>query len=220
MGASMKILCVSASNSRKKNDDSVSYNVLKRVKSGIEQKSDNEVELLSLSEYNIKPCNLCGECSKTKSCVYDIDFNEVLQQIKQVDRILFVVPHYSPIPSKLIAIFEKINEITYATWLSDSNFVSPVNGKAFTVIGHGGMTETPDVLAYYQETIVKPVSRTLISLGMIQIKPEYGDSCSDVFGLLNDNCLKSLGGKVFPDIFIDWERVEARIEPLIELLIR
>lgn len=216
----MKILCVSASNSRKNNEDSVSYNVMARVKKSIETKGDHEVKLLSLRDYDIAPCQLCGDCSKTEKCTFDSGFNEVLHHMKNVDRMLFVVPHYSPIPSKLIALFEKINEITYAGWLNDSSYISPVQGKGVAVIGHGGMTESPEVLTYYQEAIVKPVSRTLMSLGLKPIKPEPTDSPSDVFGLLNDGCLMNVDGQIFPEIIIDWDRVAARIEPLVDALVR
>lgn len=212
----MKILCISASNSRKNNEESVSYNVMARVKKSIETKGDHEVKLLSLKDYDIAPCQLCGDCSKTEKCTFDGGFNEVLHHMKHVDRMLFVVPHYSPIPSKLIALFEKINEITYAGWLNDPSYISPVQGKAFAVIGHGGMTESPEVLTHYQEAIVKPVSRTLMSLGLRPIKPESADSPADVFGLSNDACLKSVHGQIFPDIIIDWDKVEARLEPLID----
>lgn len=215
----MKYLCIAASNSRKPVEESVSYRVCEAAKSLIEREDDaaqREVTCVSLKSFDFNPCTLCGTCAETGLCPQDSEFNRMLSAIISADRLLFVVPHYSPLPSKLMILFEKLNEQAYAGWLKNPDYQSPVQGKKFAVIGHGGMTETPAVLKYYHETLVMPVARTLKSLGMTEAVDHQQGSQMTVFGLLNDECLQTNDGQLFPDILLDVPRITKRIEPLIQ----
>lgn len=223
----MNILCLSASNSRKAVEDSVSFKVCQIAARQLETSSQPmesqgrsaealQVEIASLQHFDLLPCSLCGHCAETGSCVSNPDFNALFERMRLADKLLFVVPHYSPLPSKLMALFEKINEIAYAGWLKDPSTVSPLADKPFAVIGHGGMTETPEVLSYYQEAILKPVSRTLRSLGLHWCAGEHFEGA--VFGLSSDSCLKALPEAIFPDILIEEDRIAMRIQPVIQAL--
>lgn len=219
----MKVLCIAASNSRKAVEESVSYKVCRLAEAQIAASNSNGnylTESISLKNYDLKTCSLCGACAETGKCPEDTAFNTLLEKMAQADRLLFVVPHYSPFPAKLMVLFEKINEQSYAGWLKDPSFVSPVQGKSFEVIGHGGMTETPEVLAYYQEAIVKPITRTLKSLGLTHTPLPEGAENSNVFGLLNDDCLQQTPVAFFPNILLDEPRIAARIAPAVEALIK
>lgn len=219
----MKVLCIAASNSRKAVEESVSYKVCRLAEAqiaAVDDSTDYMTESISLKNYELKVCTLCGACAETGLCPEDSAFNTLLEKMAQADRLLFVVPHYSPFPAKLMILFEKINEQSYAGWLKDAHYASPVQGKSFEVIGHGGMTETAEVLAYYQEAIVKPLIRTLKSLGLKQTPQPDGAENSNVFGLLNDDCLQQTVDTFFPSIVLDESRIAARIAPVVNALIR
>lgn len=218
----MKVLCIAASNSRKDVEESVSFKVCRMAEAQIAEANqcyDYLTESISLKNFDLKVCTLCGACAETGLCHEDSAFNTLLEKMSLADRLLFVVPHYSPFPTKLMILFEKINEQSYAGWLKDPKFVSPVQGKSFGVIGHGGMTETSEVLAYYQEAIVKPIARTLKSLGLKHMPLPVGAENSNVFGLLNDDCLQQTEGAFFPNIVLDETRIAARIAPVVNALI-
>lgn len=219
----MKVLCIAASNSRKAVEESVSFKVCRLAESQIADANngfDYLTESISLKNFDLKVCTLCGACAETGFCPEDSAFNTLLEKMSQADRLLFVVPHYAPFPAKLMILFEKINEQSYAGWLKDTNFVSPLQGKPFVVIGHGGMTETSEVLAYYKEAIVKPLTRTLKSLGLKHMPVTDGAENNEVFGLLNDDCLQQKAGVLFPSIVLDETRVAARIAPVVNVLIK
>ena len=108
-------------------------------------------------------------------------------------------------------IFEKMNEIAYGRWLTSPQLESPFLNKSFAVIGHGGMAETDKVLSYYHETLVKPVSNTLKSLGFQPLMDNEGKEMNVVFGLRDENALQRVAGSVFPDILLDESRIEERI---------
>jgi multimeric flavodoxin WrbA len=217
----MLITCISASNTKLMGENSTSTKVcgLKEDIIRKDYKEGIEVNTVSLVNYNFKSCILCGSCAKTNTCVYDEDFNEIYSKMGKSDGVFFVVPHYSPIPSKLIMIFEKINEIMYAGWINDQNFTSPITQKAVGVIGHGGCPENDEILKYYHDNLIAPVARTLKSLSFNVIGVDEEFKYGAAFGLRDKNCYEKVENSVFPGIIQDWDHIEKRIRPLVKNVI-
>lgn len=165
----MKIACISASNTNLAEGESTSIMVCNRIKDIIHTKiqDDIEVEVIALKDYDIKPCILCGACYKNGLCIYDEEFNRLMKILETVQGMFLVVPHYSPIPSKLLMIFEKVNEITYAGWINNQSYQSPFHNIRVGIIGHGGMVENESNLKYYHDYLITPVANTLKSLSFI-----------------------------------------------------
>lgn len=213
----MIVTCLSASNTKSKGKDSASTKVCEIIRDIIieEYDKDIDVNVVPLMDYDIKSCNLCGKCSKDMNCVCDNDFNKLFKELSKSDKLFLVVPHYSPIPSKLIVMFEKINEILYGGWIKDKNFKSPLSKKLVGIIGHGGMPESEDVLNYYHKNLVTPISQTLESLSLktVGLNEKYPKGV--VFGLKDDTCIKEAKNEVFPQIIHDWQVIKDRIKPLV-----
>ena len=173
-------------------------------------------ETVALMDYDLKPCILCGSCAKNTICVYDDNFNKILNKLVQSDAIFFVVPHYSPIPSKLLMVFEKLNEISYGGYLESKDFVMPTARKPVGIICHGGCEESVEVLNYYYERLVKPIGATLKSLGFDVIGADEQHPYGITFGLKDDSCIVPVNNEIFPEIVHDWNVIEERITPLIK----
>lgn len=217
----MKILCISASNTQHRGLNSTSVKVCSLIeKIVVEMYSDAEIEILTLMNQRIKFCLLCGDCGEEGLCPYDKDFNEIYARMKDADRLFLVVPHYSPIPSKLLALFEKINEITYANMLKIPQFESPLNGKVAGIVGHGGMAESPESLQYYHEALIKPIANTLKTCGFRVVGLDQDFPLGAPFGLEDDSCIQPRADAAFPDIMQNWELIEKRIRPLIENVLK
>lgn len=216
-GNKMRLTCVSASNTRLSSDKSTSINVCNKIKEIIlrETKEEAIIDIIPLRDYDIKPCNLCGACSKAGYCIYDEDFNKLLKILQATQGIILVVPHYSPIPAKLIMIFEKMNEITYAGWLNNPDYQTPFNNKSIGIIGHGGMVENEEILRYYHDHLITPVALTLkaLSFNVIKMNDEFPNGVT--FGLSDDSCLKKVDNSIFPEIIQDWTLIEERIKPFV-----
>jgi len=197
-----------------KKDESASTKVCNLIEELID--SDKfDITILPLVNYDLKACHLCGDCSLSQRCSYDKNFNKIYEKIIESDYIFFVVPHYSPIPSKLLIVFEKINEILYSAYLKNSEFLSPNKETRVGVIGHGGMVENEKTLKYYHDQLVTPISNVLrsLSFNVIGVNDDFPNG--SVFGLNNGNCLVMNDEKVFPDIIQDYDMIKTRIEPLI-----
>jgi multimeric flavodoxin WrbA len=199
------------------NDKSASTKVCNLIKDTIltDYKENMSVDVVPLMDYDLKPCILCGACMKTGRCVQDEEFNKLLVTLENADGFFIVVPHYSPIPAKLLMVFEKINEIMYANWLNNPQYQSPLNNKPVGIIGHGGMTESKENLKYYHDNLITPVANTLkaLSFRIIKLNETYPNGAP--FGLKDDSCLKNVKDNIFPEIIQDWSTIEDRIKPLI-----
>ncbi len=214
----MKILCVSASNTKRMGENSASTKVCHLISDLIIQEfnSTTEVETIALAAYDLRTCNLCGDCSSTNKCLYDADFNLLYDKLAKADAIFWVVPHYSPIPAKLIICFEKINEISYASWSKNSRYRTPFHHKVTAVIGHGGMPESAEVLQYYHDKLVAPVADILTSLSFHIVPGNHLLPKGVAFGLADGNCIVKAEQKVFPDIIQDYTMIRERVRPLVK----
>ncbi|MDP4090725.1 MAG: NAD(P)H-dependent oxidoreductase, partial [Bacillota bacterium] len=186
----MKITCISASNTRAKGDKSTSIRVCNLIKEIVlkEPQCPVTVDVIPLMDYEVKPCILCGACFKEGHCVQDEEFNRILEALVEAQGIFLVVPHYSPIPAKLIMVFEKINEILYARWINDQAYQSPFLNKPVGIIGHGGMVENEKSLQYYHDRLITPVADTMRSLSFKVIGLDEGFLNGAAFGLKDDSC--------------------------------
>lgn len=218
----MKIACISASNTYSKGCESTSTMLCDLIGQLIKRDHDTNtaIAVVPLVDYDIKSCRLCGACAKDGQCIYDEDFNKVLFEISAADAVFWVVPHYSPIPSKLLAVFEKINEIVYANWLINTEYKAPIANKPTGIIGHGGMVENEKVLKYYHDNLITPVANTLRSLSFNVIGLEGSFKNGVAFGLKDEGCIKTVPNAVFPEIIQDWAHIEYRVSPLVEKVIK
>lgn len=64
------------------------------VASGLLKKSANSVEFIHLNTLHISPCQACGGCNASGTCVIDDDMNELYQKTDDADRLFFVSPVY------------------------------------------------------------------------------------------------------------------------------
>jgi len=95
-------------------------------------------EIIELKNRLIQPCTGCGGCFNSHRCVADDDFNNIYTKLIGADVVLIVSPHYAPIPAKLAALLEKMEQITYLRWGRDTSYQSEVFGTPTGVISHGG----------------------------------------------------------------------------------
>ena len=94
--------------------------------------------MIELKNHTIHPCTGCGGCYESRRCLVDDNFNYIYSEIIESDVIFIISPHYAPIPAKLAASLEKMEQITFLHWVKDNSYQSEVFGKITGVISHGG----------------------------------------------------------------------------------
>ena len=64
------------------------------VVSGIEQRPDATVEFIRLNDLRISPCQGCGGCNKTSTCVIKDDMTALYEKVDSCDHLILVSPIY------------------------------------------------------------------------------------------------------------------------------
>lgn len=210
----MNIVCVSAANIEPARETSASVRACKIIRDLLAARAPQaRVEIIPLIDYEMKPCRMCGQCIPAGRCVRDAAFNQVFERLATADGIFFVVPHYAPLPSKLMILFEKMQEIAYLSWCADPEYRFPLHDRPVGVIGHGGQEQNDAVLAYYQRMIVDPVAAALAGVSMRVIGADEARPRGVAFGIRS---LIKRPDSLFVDIQHDWDAVRNLVTPLVE----
>jgi len=214
----MLITCISASNVKSMKDSSASTKACTIVRDIINENSNEEVKVnvIPLVEYDFKPCTMCAECCEKGKCINDESFNEIYSMLQQSDGIFLVVPHYAPIPSKLMMIMEKLQEFCFIGYCKDNNSHFSLRNKPVAIIGHGGQQTGEPVLKYYKKAILDLVANSLagVSMKIIGVNDEWPNGVT--FGL-KDMVMSE--GNVLPSMVHDWDNIRKVIEPLVNNLL-
>lgn len=108
----MKILVISGSHRSKQ----ATYGLAEQFAQKLQGKGAIEVEICELANLNLHSCCGMSACTEqdNKRCVNKKDdFNTLFDQMVASDAILFLVPKYSPYPSKVMAVIERLMAISW-----------------------------------------------------------------------------------------------------------
>jgi hypothetical protein len=212
----MKFVCISAANIEVARNHSASVRTCQLAGSILAFECPGaSIEVVPLIDFDMKPCRMCGECVEFLRCTRDTAFNRVFEKMMSAQGLLVVVPHYAPLPSKLMMLLEKMQEMAYLGWCNDeTNFRFPLSGVPIAIIGHGGQT-APEALEYYQRTLVEPVAGAFAGCGLRIVGAGAQASHGVSFGIQS---LKKVPGSIFVDIQHDWDDIRGRITPLVKNL--
>lgn len=219
MEKTIKLACISAANIEVARNNSASVRTCEMIRDMVQSSSPSiEVEIISLIDYEMNACRMCGNCLKTQRCIRDEAFNHVLEKMIAADGIFLVVPHYAPLPSKLMMLCEKMEEIAFLGWCADQNYQFPLAKKPVGIIGHGGQPTSDEVVAYYKRMVVEPVAMALAAVSMHVIGAGAGedDRRGVAFGIKS---IAKRPNSAFVDIQHDWSDIHERISPLVSSVV-
>lgn len=211
----MKILCISAANILPARQHSASTRACEIIRDqAVALDPSITIEILPLIDYEMKPCRMCGDCLPTLCCCRDDAFNQVHAQMQSSDAIFLVCPHYAPIPSKVMILLEKLEEMAYLKWSQDNAYRGPLAGKPIGIVAHGGQTE--EALSYYKTALLDPLANAFASIQMRVVGANEGWPNGVAFGIQG---LTLPPGSIFVEIQHDWEEIRARLQPLVRNVI-
>jgi multimeric flavodoxin WrbA len=211
----MKVLCVSASNIEAARERSTSTRTCELVAHQLQTEFGDwvEVDILRLMDYELNPCRMCGKCFESLHCPYDPAFNEIFERLRAADAAFIVSPHYTPIPSKLVMLFEKLEEMVYLRTGVDPAYRFVLYGKPVGIIAHGGQHDDDGrALAYYKSALLDPIATALSAAQMKVIGAGEDWPYGVAFGVQE---IRLPRGSIFLDILHDWDMVLERISPLV-----
>ena len=207
----MKILCISASNVEPARDQSASTRTCELIREMIQVDSDVQVDTLRLIDYEMTPCRMCGKCFETGNCVQDLAFNYVYQSLADADAVFVVCPHYAPLPSKLMMMLEKMEEICYLNWCQNQKYQTIVFEKPIGLVAHGG--QPTQAASYYKIALLDPLALAYSSIQMKVVGAGEQAPKGVVFGVKD---LRLDPDSIFVEIGHDWEDIRSRLTPLVK----
>ena len=200
-GIAMNIGVISGSNVSTSGSESISIKTCETVVRKLaERRVDHTAEVVDLRDYDLRSCRMCEGCSEDLNCPMDPDFNSLWNKVRAFDGLIIVCPHYAPIPSKLIIMLEKFEELFYIQYCTGKGSVFPLAGKKVGIIAHGGMTEGYEKL--YYENMLRPLTNVFCSMGMKVVNA--GSEKTLCFGAVG---YENSETKVTPDILHDFARI-------------
>lgn len=124
--------------------DGNSYLILREALEGLEA----ETQIIQLAEANVEWCDACGLCKSTMKCVIEDDVESIFSKMKEADAVIISTPRYLPIPSKLMALIERIASLYHFCSEVDPHFRFPLEGKPFglIVVSAGGGRQALEAL--------------------------------------------------------------------------
>ncbi|MGB9683553.1 MAG: flavodoxin family protein [Candidatus Bathyarchaeales archaeon] len=175
----MKILGLVGSQRKNANSYLILNEALKRC--------NVKAEMVQLAEIRIEYCNACGLCKDTMKCVIDDDVDFIIDKIVKSDAVIFSVPRYLPVPSKFMALIERIGALYHYKLEADPHFHSPLEGKPFglVVVSAGGGRQALEALKEIAFQIIhcwhmKPViTDSYPYLGVLAKGEEIGEVLED-----------------------------------------
>jgi len=207
----MKILCISASNVEPARDRSASTRTCELIRELIHAECNAQVDILRLLEYEMTPCRMCGKCFEAGKCVRDEAFNKIYESLAEADAVFVVCPHYAPLPSKLMMLLEKLEEICYLNWCQNQNYQTVVFGKPIGLVAHGGQPSS--AASYYKTALLDPLALAFSSVQMVVVAADEQSPHGVVFGIKN---LRQIPDSIFVEIEHDWKDIGSRLSPLVK----
>lgn len=208
-----KAVCISASNMADSGKQSISYRICELIRK-ILDKDQVICTILDLREYELIPCNGCGQCYEGGECGRDRDFNHVYEMLAQADWCFIVSPHYAPVPAKLCMLLEKMEQITFLRWWKDESYHSKLYGKLAGIISHGGGEKW--AMDSYKAMVNDTIANALDTVQM-KVVP-FNSKWDTGIALSVKNVRKEDG--IFPVQEYDWEMMEESLYNYVEVVVQ
>ena len=155
----MQIVCISSSNIKHAGQNSTSLKACKLICEIFVEKTccDVKTEIITLADYEPKPCIGCGACFYKDKCVHDNEFNRIYSILCKADALFVISAHYAPIPSKLAMLLEKVEQIAFLKRFNDESYRSRYLKTCWNY-AHG---EVRKKYKYYIEPVINTIWNAL-----------------------------------------------------------
>ena len=209
--ASMSLAIISASHYAGSGSASISLRAANLLKARLESdQPDRAVSVIDLRLFGVQSCVMCGDCASHPRCSRDVPFNDLLEVIRHQDELALIVPVYAGLPSRLVILMEKLQEMFWLRYSRNARTSEILRASRVGILAHGGQTEGFE--EHYQASVIGPLSKCFHALGLAVLNDTApGPICFGVSGY------ESSGGEQFPRSTHDMAAVGAAVDGLAEL---
>ena len=151
--------------------------IIKEALSAAEEEGA-EVELIRLTDYQLKPCNACGTCHDTKNCSIKDDSEKIYKMIVKADGLILGSPSYfQGVTAQMKTFIDRIGFLCLSRGRKD--FEGKV-GAAIAVARRSGLSSTYNQMVMFLTAVkmIIPSGGRVLSVGR-----EKGDVSRDKEGI-------------------------------------
>jgi|GEM_PF-4490586 len=114
------------------------------------------VEVVCLADCRLESCTVCYDCAGSGRCRRPDDFDRLYDRCRSADAVLFVVPYYAPVPSKLAAFLERLMAVTIAPIVTGGEAARafPLQGKWCGVLSFSQVRTQGPVAGFIRDALV------------------------------------------------------------------
>ncbi len=167
-GCLMKVVAFHGSPRVEGNTETLLREALKAI-----SESACETKLFSLNDMNIKPCQDCGGCDDTGTCIINDDMNDIYQAIREADRIVLASPiFFFGLSAQVKIMIDRCQAFWCEKYILKRPIPAGPHGRKGLLLLVGGMKKEIGVqcaeatAAAFFRTISVPEHRTLSFLGI------------------------------------------------------
>ena len=160
----------------------------------IRKHKEHKFDFIKMSETKIEGCVSCEQCGKTGKCILPENpndkFQNVLIRLVNADVILVISPIYSPYPSRLVALMERLLSISYFGF-TIGKIERPLKNKQVAIICYGSskIEDEKQMKLLFQKYLMDEYSFTEINYKYINRidnpNDKYANVCEYVDNVLN-----------------------------------
>jgi multimeric flavodoxin WrbA len=175
--------------------------------------NDLRGEVVALVDKRIEPCIGCAGCVGSGLCTISDDFGSIYAAMKTADALIFVSPHYAPIPAKLCALLERVESIAFLNRWNNPDWPSPLLGKPCALVGHGGAAGD-EMQKFYNDVVLIPLKNALgypVEAKIVTVA-EWPH-----IGVVTGPAVVRKG-ELFPIQEYDWDNLTAKLRRLAEAM--
>ncbi len=154
-------------------------------------KGDLVLDFIKMSETSIEGCVACAKCSDTGKCALPEStedmFNVILKRLILADVIFVITPIYSPYPSRLTALMERLTSISYFS-SSIGKLQRPLKNKKSAIIAYGAskIEDEKQLKLLFQKFFMDDYSFTEVSYPFINNIEDPNSRYSNVIEYVED----------------------------------
>ena len=137
----MKIIAFQGSPRREGNTD-----LLFREALSAARKSEDEIVIFPLNDMSIRPCQNCGGCEQTGTCVMTDDMDRIYPAIREADRVVVASPiFFFGLSAQMKAMIDRCQAIWSEKYLLKRNIPAGPAGRKGLLLLVGGMKKETGV---------------------------------------------------------------------------
>jgi multimeric flavodoxin WrbA len=160
----------------------------------IKKNENHDIEIIKMSEIKVEGCIACEKCGSIGKCILpetkNDNFEYVFMKMKKADAILLITPIYSPYPSRLTALMERLLSISFFGNMI-GKYERPLKNKKVGIICYGStkIEDDKQLKLLFQKYLMDNYSFTEVNYRYInnEINPneKYKSVCDYVEDVIN-----------------------------------